>query len=85
MPGINLMKDFIVITGGAGFIGTHLIEYFLKNTKKRIISLDNYSTGKKSNHIKNDSRVKYLIGDTSDIKKLLSKYKSKIHSIFHFG
>ena len=79
------MKNFIVITGGAGFIGTHLIEYFLKNTKKRIISLDNYSTGKKSNHIKNDSRVKYLIGDTSDIKKILSKYNSKIHSLFHFG
>jgi len=80
-----LMKNFIVITGGAGFVGTHLIEYFLKNTKKRIISIDNYSSGKKSNHIKNETRVKYLIGDTSDIKKLLSKYKSKIDSIFHFG
>ena len=79
------MKKFIVITGGAGFIGSHLIEYFLKNTKKNIISLDNYSSGKKSNHIKNKSRVKYFTGDTSDIRKLLSSYRSKIHSIFHFG
>ena len=69
------MKNIIVITGGAGFVGSNLIEYFLvKNKRLRIISLDNYSTGKKSNHIKS-SRVKYISGDCIKIKKYLNKYK----------
>ena len=87
MPGFNrkaLMKNYIVITGGAGFVGSNLIDKLLKNTKKTIISIDNYSTGKKKNHIKN-SRVKYIAGNTINIEKLLNNYKKKIHSIFHFG
>ena len=40
------MKNYIVITGGAGFVGSNLIKLFLKN-KFKLISLDNYSTGKK--------------------------------------
>ena len=78
------MKDYILVTGGAGFIGSNLIEYFLKNTKKKIISLDNYSTGLRSNHIKS-SRIKYFKGETKNIKILFNKYKKKIHSLFHFG
>ena len=66
----------IVITGGAGFVGSNLIEYFLLKTKLKIISLDNYSTGKKSNHMKN-KRVKYLKGDTNQIYKILHKYKKR--------
>ena len=41
------MKNYIVITGGAGFVGSNLIEKLLKNSKKKIISIDNYSSGKK--------------------------------------
>ena len=79
------MKNIIVITGGVGFIGSNLIEHFLKKTKRyKILSLDNYSTGKKNNQI-NNSRVKYLRGDTINITKYLNKYKNKIHSLFHFG
>ena len=79
------MKNIIVITGGAGFVGSNLIEYFLtKNKKFNFISLDNYSTGKKINHIKN-SRIKYISGDCVKIQKYLNKYKKKIHSLFHFG
>ena len=38
---------YIVVTGGAGFIGSNLIELLLKKTKLKIISIDNYSTGDK--------------------------------------
>ncbi|QIZ20793.1 NAD-dependent epimerase/dehydratase family protein [Candidatus Pelagibacter giovannonii] len=78
------MKNIIIITGGAGFVGSHLIELLLEKTNKNIISLDNYSSGSKKNHIKN-LRVKYFKGSTSEIDKKLSTYKNKIHSLFHFG
>jgi len=78
------MKNIIIVTGGAGFVGSHLIELLLLKTDKFIMSLDNYSSGKKKNHIKN-SRVKYLNGNTYQIDKLLKNYKNKIHSLFHFG
>ncbi len=76
-------KKKILVTGGAGFVGTNLIKFFLNKTKYNLISLDNYSTGVKSNHIKN-SRVKYINGKTSDISKLIKKPK-EIKTIFHFG
>ena len=79
------MKNIIVITGGAGFVGSNLIEYLLINEKKiKIISLDNYSTGTKKNHITNH-RVLYINGNTKNISKILKRYKNKIHSLFHFG
>ena len=78
------MKNIIVVTGGAGFVGSNLILSFLKKTKKKFISLDNYSSGSRKNHIIN-KRIKYLKGDTRDIKKILNKYKKNIHSVFHFG
>jgi len=78
------MKNLIIVTGGAGFVGSNLIEFFIKKTNFKIISLDDYSSGSKLNHIKN-KRVKYINGHTKEIKKLLSKYKKNIHSLFHFG
>ena len=62
------MKNLIIVTGGAGFVGSNLIELLLKKTKYKIISLDNYSSGSKKNHI-NHKRVKYLKGNTLNIKK----------------
>jgi UDP-glucose 4-epimerase len=73
----------ILITGGAGFVGTNLINLLLKKTNYKIISLDNYSSGSKKNHIKN-SRIKYIKGDTINITKLVKKPK-EIKTIFHFG
>ena len=77
-------KNLIIITGGAGFVGSNLIKQLLKFKKFKIISLDNYSSGKKSNHIK-DKRVLYLYCNTVKIEKKLDKVKKKIHSVFHFG
>ena len=85
LPGYSLkMKNLIIVTGGAGFVGSNLIEYLLNRTNYKIISLDDYSSGLKKNHIVN-KRVKYLKGNTSNISKILKKYKNKINSVFHFG
>ena len=78
------MKKYIIVTGGAGFVGSNLIETLLNKTNFKIISIDNYSSGYIKNHIKS-YRVKYIKGDTADINKLLSAYKKKINSLFHFG
>jgi len=73
----------ILVTGGAGFVGTNLINLLLKKTKHKIISLDNYSSGSKKNHIKN-KRVVYLKGETKDISRIIKNPKDII-SVFHFG
>ena len=78
------MRNILVVTGGAGFIGSNLISELLKFKKFRILSIDNYSSGFVKNHIKN-KRVKYLKGSTKNINNLLRSYRDKIHSIFHFG
>jgi len=79
-----LMKKYIIVTGGAGFVGSNLIETLLKKTNYKILSIDNYSSGYIKNHIKS-SRVKYINGDTADINKILFVYRKKINSLFHFG
>ena len=76
-------KDVIVVTGGAGFVGTNLIRFLIKKTKYKIISIDDYSSGSKKNHI-SDKRIKYLNSDTKNISLLLKKPK-RINAIFHFG
>ena len=76
-------KNIIIVTGGAGFVGTNLIKFLLKKTKYKIISLDNYTSGYKKNHVK-DKRVKYIKADTKDINKVISNSK-KIKTVFHFG
>ena len=78
------MKNLIIVTGGAGFVGSNLIELLIKKTNYKIISIDNYSSGNRKNHI-NNLRVKYVKNDTSNIKKILKIYKNKIHVVFHFG
>ena len=78
------MKNIIVVTGGAGFVGSNLIELLLDKTKLDIISIDNYLSGSISNHFSN-KRVKYFNCSTTKIEEKLKKYKKNINSIFHFG
>ena len=78
-------KNIILVTGGAGFIGSCLIKYLIKiKIKEKIVSLDNYSSGYKKNHIKNKN-VKYIKGDNKNIDIILKRYKKKIKLIYHFG
>ena len=78
-----MIKNKILITGGAGFVGSNLIDFFLKKTKYKIVSLDNYSSGYKKNHFRN-SRIKYIKGDTKNIDKFIKNPKT-ISAVFHFG
>ena len=67
----------ILVTGGAGYIGSNLIKYLNKNTNATITSLDNYFTGSQTNHIKG---VNYIQGNTWDIQNL-----EKQDVVYHFG
>jgi UDP-glucose 4-epimerase len=78
------MRNILVVTGGAGFIGSNLISELLKFKKFKVLSIDNYSSGLSKNHIKS-KRVKYLKGSTKNIEILLKSNIGRIHSIFHFG
>ena len=78
-----LKKNKIIVTGGAGFVGTNLIKLLLSKTKYQIISIDDYSSGKKSNEIKN-TRVKYIKSKTVNISKVIKNTK-EIKTVFHFG
>ena len=76
-------KKKVLVTGGAGFVGSNLINLLLNKTKYKIISIDNYSSGTKKNHIRN-RRIRYFKGDTQNISKIISNPKD-ITSVFHFG
>ena len=78
-----MKRKNIIITGGAGFVGTNLIKYLLIKTNLNLISIDDYSSGTKKNHI-NNKRVKYIKGSTLDISKLIKNPK-QVKTVFHFG
>ena len=77
-------KNHIIVTGGAGFVGSNLIQHLLKLKKFKIISIDNYSSGSSNNHIKHKN-IKYLRAETTEIEEKLFNIKNKINAIFHFG
>jgi len=78
------MKNYLIVTGGAGFVGSNLIKQLLKNKKFKIISIDNYTSGSKKNHLIHP-RIIYKKGNIKKIEKILLKYNKKIHTLFHFG
>ncbi len=63
------MKKRILVTGGAGFVGSHLCERLTQNPENEVYSLDNYFTGSKANHVAN---VTYIEGSTADIAELVT-------------
>ena len=73
------MKKKILITGGAGFVGSHLCERLAQNKNHDVYSLDNYFTGNESNHVDN---VTYIRGDTRDIASLI---KFRPDMVYHLG
>lgn len=78
---MNLTKKYktILVTGGAGFIGSNLCEELVKDKDLKVFSLDNYSTGKIENHIEG---VEYVTGHTKDVLEII---KEKIDLVFHLG
>ena len=73
------MKKKILVTGGVGFVGSHLCESLTKDTNTKVYSLDNYFTGNKANHVPN---VTYIRGDTSDIAQLINFAPNMV---YHLG
>jgi UDP-glucose 4-epimerase len=76
---IKEMKKKIVVTGGAGFVGSHLCERLAANDKFQVYSLDNYFTGTEDNHINN---VTYIQGESKDIESLIDFSPD---TIYHLG
>lgn len=76
---MNDKKLTILITGGAGFIGSHLCERLAQDPTNKVISLDNYFTGTKENHV---AGVEYREGHTKDIEKLIPE---RPDIIYHLG
>jgi len=72
-------KKIVLVTGGAGFVGSHLCERLAKDSNNRVISLDNYFTGSKDNHVEG---VEYREGHTKDIKKRITETPD---IIYHLG
>lgn len=72
---------YTLVTGGAGFVGTHVVKQLLMvDPHTKIVVLDNYFTGKKDNHIEG---VTYIEGSTWEAPQLLEGYK--FDEVYHFG
>jgi len=69
----------LLVTGGAGFVGSNLIRELVKDPNNRVISLDNYFAGSKDNHV---DGCEYREGHTKDVAKLVPE---KVDVLYHLG
>jgi len=58
----------VLVTGGAGHVGSHVVELLAADPSNRVLSLDNYFTGREANHV---AGVEYRRGHTKDIDRLV--------------
>ena len=72
-----------IITGGAGFIGSHIVEHLVKK-KKRVVVLDNLSTGRLENILKFKSQIKFIKCDISKKGKWMEEFKGQYY-VFHLA
>lgn len=72
-------RKIFLVTGGAGFVGSHLCERLAEDVNNEVYSLDNYFTGRKTNHV---PKVKYITGNASEMSQLIS---FKPDFLFHLG
>ena len=78
------MSNYVLVTGGAGFIGSHLTEFLVK--KLKVIVVDNFSSGHIQNLESIKNKITYMKFDISNFKKMeIIFQKFKIHSIFHLA
>ena len=82
---MNKNKNTVLVIGGAGFIGSNLIEELIKRKDvKKIYSYDDYSTGLSINHFKS-KKVNYLKGSSMKINKNITLKRIKFDYVYHFG
>lgn len=74
-----MSKQRILVTGGAGFVGSHLCERLSQDEINEVYSLDNYFTGSTGNHVEN---VKYINGSTNEIDTLINFIPDMV---YHLG
>ncbi|HEY4305671.1 MAG TPA: NAD-dependent epimerase/dehydratase family protein [Gemmatimonadaceae bacterium] len=74
-----MARQTILVTGGAGHVGSHLVELLVAEGGSRVISLDNYSNGRVENHV---SGAEYRVGHTKDIERMVPE---RVDLIYHLG
>jgi UDP-glucose 4-epimerase len=80
-----MSKKNVLVLGGAGFIASNLIEELIKRKDvERIYSYDDYSTGKKSNHI-DSKKILYLRGSTKNINTNIKLKNINLDHVYHFA
>src|SRR6185295_12705817 len=73
------MKTTILVTGGAGHVGSHIIEELVGDKQNHVVSLDNYFNGSEKNHIPG---AEYRRGHTKDISALIPETPDMV---YHLG
>ena len=77
------MSKNIVVTGGSGFIGSHLVDFLIKK-KYKVTVIDNLSTGKKENLKNSINRIRFIKADITNTKKIINYFK-KVDYVFHLA